>query len=85
MKEIKVFVLTEQHHAHDDTSLDVSCFSTKNEAKAELLSRKDEVLDDYREENGNAWEVYVNQPTIWGISSTDRNEWTELVITERRI
>lgn len=85
MRILKVFVLTEQHHADYETSLEVSVYSTKTAAKAELLRKRDEVLEDFKEVYGKDWEVYENHPTFWGISSTADDVWTELLITETEV
>lgn len=85
MKTLRVFVLTEQHHADHETSLEVSVYSTKTAAKHALLERKDEFLNDFRDKFGKEWEVYENHPTFWGISSTDDDVWTELLITETEL
>lgn len=85
MRTLKVFVLSEQHHVDYETSLEVLVFSTKTAAKAELLRRKDEVLEDFKEGCGNEWEVYENHATFWGISSTDSDVWTELLVTETEV
>ena len=85
MRILKVFVLTEQHHADYETSLEVSVYSTKTAAKAELLRKRDEALEDFKEEHGKDWEVYENHPTFWGISSTADDVWTELLITETEV
>lgn len=85
MRTLKVFVLTEQNHADHETSLEVSVYSTKTAAKQVLLQRKDEVLERFEEECGTEWEVYESRPTFWGISSTDDDVWTELLITETEV
>lgn len=60
-------------------------FSTKTAAKAELLRKKDEILEDFKEECGKDWEVYENHPTFWAISSTFDDVWTELLVTETEV
>lgn len=79
-----VYVLTEQRNVGTECNLSVAVYATKTAAKQELLRRRDDVLETFMEQ-GSDWQVYENHPTIWGITSTVDNVWTELVVTEQEV
>lgn len=86
MKKQKVFVLVQNGVDNQDNScVDVvGVFSTKTAAKERMQEKKAEILDFYKEEYPDNYEVTeVKEESSWCCSSKDSPMYDELLITEK--
>lgn len=86
MKKQKVFVLVQNGVDNQDNScVDVvGVFSTKTAAKERMQEKKAEILDFYKEEYPDNYEVTEDEyESSWSCSCKDSTIYDELLITEK--
>lgn len=86
MKKQKVFVLVQNGVDNQDNScVDVvGVFSTKTAAKERMQEKKAEILDFYKEEYPDNFEVTEDEyESSWSCSCKDSTIFDELLITEK--
>ena len=86
MKKQKVFVLIKHGADNQDySSVNViGVYSTKTAAKERMAEEEDNILDFYKEEYPDNYEVYEdNDESLWSCSCKDSIMFDELLITEK--
>lgn len=88
MKKQKVFVLIRNGADNQDySSVNViGVYSTKTAAKEQMAEEEDNILDFYREEYPDNYEVYEHKDkSSWSCSCKDSTMFDELFITESEL
>ena len=88
MKKQKVFVLVQHGNDNQDySSVDVAgVFHTKTAAKERMQEKKAEILDFYKEEYPDNYEVSDDKDeSSWSCSCKDSTMFDELLITESEL
>lgn len=88
MKKQKVFVLIKHGADNQDySSVNViGVYSTKTSAKERMQEKKDEILDFYKEEYPDNYEVTEDEEEAsWCCSCKDSIMFDELVLTEKEV
>ena len=86
MKKQKVFILLQHAVDNQDNScVDVGgVYTTKTAAKEKMAEVADAILDFYKEEYPDNYEVYEdNDESLWSCSCKDSIVFDELLITEK--
>ena len=85
--KIKVFVVTKVSRDNDnDTKLSVVLVaSTITKAKEKFAELKEDILNYYKEEFPDNFEIGDDYPTLWNVSCKDEEIWDELMITEKEV
>ena len=88
MKKQKVFILLQHAVDNQDNScVDVGgVYTTKTAAKEKMAEVADAILDFYKEEYPDNYEVYEdNDESLWSCSCKDSIMYDELLITEKEV
>ena len=88
MKKQKVFILLQHAVDNQDNScVDVGgVYTTKTAAKEKMAEVADAILDFYKEEYPDNYEVYEdNDESLWSCSCKDSIMFDELLITESEL
>ena len=88
MKKQKVFVLIKHGADNQDySSVNViGVYSTKTAAKEQMAEEEDNILDFYKEEYPDNYEVYEDKDeSSWSCSCKDSTMFDELLITESEL
>lgn len=85
--KIKVFVLTHTNRDNDHfTKVEVELVATTmTKAKEKFAELKEDILNYYKEEFPDNFEIGDDFPTLWNVSCKDEEIWEELMITEKEV